>query len=114
MVGMVQYEGSKDKVTIPQVFVDNYCCHSLYFSATVKLNELIALETPPSLYKPSTHEGLSTLLDIQVVWLGFSYRRQKQSSGCPQVFRRAVCRGVQHGFQMWESISGGQHSMVPV
>ena len=67
MVYTVQYEDSKDKVTIHEVFVDNYCFHSLCFNATVKLKKLIALETPSSLYKPSKYEGLSISLYLQVV-----------------------------------------------
>lgn len=67
MVYIVQYEDSKDKVTIHEDFVDNYTFHSLYFSAVVKLNKLIALETTSSLYKPSKYEGLSISLYLQVV-----------------------------------------------
>lgn len=63
----VQYEGSKDRVTIHEVFGDNYCSHSLYISATIKLNKLIPLETPSSLYKPSKCDGLSISLYLQVV-----------------------------------------------
>jgi len=67
VVGPVQYEGSEDKVTVHEVFVDNYSFHSLYFSAVLKLNKLITLETPSSLYKPSEYERLSIFLYFQVV-----------------------------------------------
>lgn len=67
MIYMVQHEDSKDKVTIHEVFVDNYCFHSLYFNAMVKLIKLITLETPSSLYKPSKYECLSISLYLQVV-----------------------------------------------
>lgn len=62
VVYIVEYEDSKDKVTIHEVFVDNYCFHSLYFSAMVKLNKLIALETSSSLYKPSNCLSISLYL----------------------------------------------------
>lgn len=49
---MVQSEDAEDKVTIHEVFVDNCCFHSSCFNAVVKLNRLIVLEAPSSLYKP--------------------------------------------------------------
>lgn len=66
VVDTVHYEHSKDKVTVNEVFVDNSCFHSLCFSAMVKLDKLITLETLSSLYKRSNYEGLSISLYLQV------------------------------------------------
>lgn len=111
MVYTVHYEDCKGKVTAHEVFVDNYCFHSLCFSATVKLNKLITLETLSSLYKPSNYEGLSISLYLQVTCV-FIWKAEAKQRLHPHL--RVVCCGFYYGFEMLKSISSKQHSVVPI